>query len=193
VPEQVDEAIAAKIVRAIDRTLKQIQENPDHPMRARFDTAIHEFIHRLNSSPEVIARAEALKLEILNAEMVRGFSRGLWDDLRAALIRIAEAPDARAIDTVAHGVTTVATSVKDDPELLAKLEDWMIEAVSELIERYRGEVAALIEDTVGGWDPQMTSRRIELAVGADLQYVRINGTLVGGLAGLLIYSIMQLF
>jgi len=192
-PEQVDEAIAAKIVRAIDRTLKQIKDNPQHPMRERFDTSIHEFIERLNTSPEVIARAEAMKHEILNAEMVRGFSSGLWDDLRAALIRTAENPDARALETVAHGVTAIATGVKEDPELLAKLEDWMIEAVTELVERYRGEVAILIAETVDGWDPQMTSRRIELAVGADLQYVRINGTLVGGLAGLVIYTIMQFF
>jgi uncharacterized membrane-anchored protein YjiN (DUF445 family) len=100
---------------------------------------------------------------------------------------------ARAIDTVAQGVTTIAASVREDPELLARLEDWMIEAVAELVERYRGEVAILIAETVDSWDPDMTSRRIELAVGADLQYVRINGTLVGGLAGLIIYTIFQLF
>jgi uncharacterized membrane-anchored protein YjiN (DUF445 family) len=192
-PEQIDEKIAAKIVKGIDRTLQDIRDNPEHPMRERFDNALHEFIERLRMSPHVIERAEQMKRDVLNAEAVHSFASTLWEDLCAAIVRTAENPDARSIDSIARGIVSVAEGVRRDDDLVAKIDGWVIETACYLVEKYRGDVAGIISETVDSWDPDVTSERIELAVGPDLQYIRINGTLVGGLAGLIIYTLLQIF
>jgi uncharacterized membrane-anchored protein YjiN (DUF445 family) len=193
VPEQLDEKITAKVVGSIDRTLQQIRDDSDHPLRERFDTALKDFIDRLQTSPDVIARAEAIKLELLDREAVRTFSSNLWDDARTALVRQAEQQEAPAMEALARGLMSFGEAVKDDPELLRKIDNWIVDVAVHLVHRFRDDVAGLISDTVSSWDAEATSRRIELAVGRDLQFIRINGTLVGGLAGLAIYTLTQLF
>jgi uncharacterized membrane-anchored protein YjiN (DUF445 family) len=193
IPEEIDEKIAGKVVRSIDRTLKQIREDPQHPMRERFDTALAEFIDRLQNSPEVIARAEEMKRDVLNADAVRAFSGGLWDDVRDALERQADKPQSHGLDAIARGVMSFGHAVQEDQALLERIDRWIVEVAAHLTEQYRDEAAALIAETVAGWDPIETSERIELAVGRDLQFIRINGTLVGGLAGLLIYTLTRFF
>ncbi|HEX8245806.1 MAG TPA: DUF445 family protein, partial [Longimicrobium sp.] len=94
---------------------------------------------------------------------------------------------------IAHTVTRFAESMRNDPELMEKVDGWIESAVLYFVEQYRGEVAELISTTVAAWDPEDTTRKIELQIGKDLQFIRINGTLVGGLAGLLIYVISQFF
>lgn len=192
IPEKIDEKIAGKIVSSIDRTLQQIRENEQHPLRERFDHAIRDFIDRLQTSPSVIARTEAMKHEFLNAEAVRSFSSTIWDDMRASLVRQAESEDGRGLEAIERGLISFGEALKQDPELLAKADNWIIETSTDLVERYRQEVASLISETIAAWDPDATSRRIELAIGRDLQFIRINGTIVGGLAGLAIYTITRL-
>lgn len=193
IPEEIDEKIAEKLVGSIDRTLRQIRDEADHPMRERFDVALREFIERLQTSPSVIEKAEAIKHELLDREAVRAFSSSLWDDARNSLVRYAETPDAPALTGIANGLVSFGEAVKQDAVLLEKIDRWLVDVVAHLVERYRDEVAGLISDTVSSWDAQDTSRRIELAVGRDLQFIRINGTLVGGLAGLAIYTLTRLF
>ncbi len=193
VPEQIDDKIASKVVASIDRTLQEIRDHADHPLRERFDHALKDFIHRLQTSPEVIARAEEFKRELLDADAVRTFSSSLWDDARNALVRQAEAREAPTLDAIARGLVSFGQAVKEDPELMSKIDNWIVNVAAHLVERFRDDVAGLISDTVSSWDPEATSRRIELAVGHDLQFIRINGTLVGGFAGLLIYTLTRLF
>ena len=162
-------------------------------MRERFDLALRQFIERLQTSPEVIQKAEAIKHELLDREAVRAFSASLWDDARSALVRYAETPESPALSGIGKGLVSFGEAVKQDAVLLEKIDRWLVDVVAHLVDRYRDEVAGLISDTVSGWDADATSRRIELAVGRDLQFIRINGTLVGGLAGLLIYTLTRLF
>ena len=193
IPEQIDDKIAGKIVRSIDRTLRQIQDNPKHPLRERFDAALQNFIERLQHEPKVIARAEEMKREMLSDEAVRNFAGSLWEDVNNALVKVAENPEARALDAITRALVAFGDALKNDPELLAKVEGWVIEFATDFVNRYRDDIASIISETVEKWDPQATSQRIELAVGRDLQYIRINGTLVGGLAGLLIYTVSRFF
>src|SRR6185369_10396969 len=148
---------------------------------------------RLQTSPEVIARAEAIKHDILNRDAVREFSSNIWDDLRDGLVRNAQKQDSAGIEAIARGIQSFGEAVQHDPELLEKIDRWIVDVVSNLIHHYRDDVAGLIADTIKGWDPEATSRRIELAIGRDLQFIRINGTLVGGLAGLVIYCLTLVF
>ena len=191
VPGAVDDKILKKIVRGIERTLKEVGEDARHPLRQRFDAALRTFIDDLHNSPEVKQRAEELKEEILSADAVRHFSSSIWTDTKAALVRRAERAEEADVDTISNGLARLGGAILEDPELLERVDGWLRNGVLGLVERYQSEVSELIANTVRGWDPTATSQRIELAIGRDLQFIRINGTVVGGLVGLILYAITR--
>ena len=193
VPAPIDEKIYQKIIDGVERTLEEVASNPEHPLRGRFNEAMAEFIEKLKTSPELIARGEALKEEVLEHPAVRGYSASLWGDVKGSVLKHAADPGSEFRRRIAHAVTRFAGSMREDPELLAKVDGWIESAVLYFVEQYRHEVAELISSTVSAWDPEDTTRKIELQIGRDLQFIRINGTLVGALVGLLIYTFSQAF
>jgi uncharacterized membrane-anchored protein YjiN (DUF445 family) len=188
-PEAVDDRIHEKVVGALERTLTEVSEDPDHELRARFDEALERFIDQLRTSPEAIARAEEIKEDVLEHPAFREFSASLWADAKAALVRRLERTERAEPDAIERGLVTIAQAALDDPALLEKIDRWIVDALVYAVDQYRNEVGALIEHTVSQWDPDATSRKIELQIGRDLQFIRINGALVGGLVGLLLYSL----
>jgi uncharacterized membrane-anchored protein YjiN (DUF445 family) len=187
VPELVDERIHNKVVAGIDRTLQEISVDPQHPLRLRFDRAVHDFIESLRTSDEVIARAETIKEELLDHPVVRQFSASLWEDVKEALLRRASNSDA-APGALEQGLQTAGHTILADPALIEKGDRAITAAVLYVVEEYRQGVAQFIASTVQSWDADATSRKIELAIGRDLQFIRINGTIVGGLVGLILYK-----
>lgn len=187
--EAVDERIHERIVAAIERTLERAAADPDDVIRQHFDAAIDRFIDKLESSPETMARADAIKEDVLAHPVMREFALRVWSDVKAALHRGAHAADPPAVE---RALVRLAHAVLSDPSLLAKLDQAIVSAVTNAVDPYRHEVAQFIEHTVSLWDPDATSQRIELAVGRDLQFIRINGTLVGGLVGVLLYAFGRL-
>jgi uncharacterized membrane-anchored protein YjiN (DUF445 family) len=192
VPGPVDERIYQRIVVAIETLLREIIADPAHPVRARFDRAIRDLVERLQHSPEAGARAEALKAEWLSDETLAELSAWVWEAARRAVAGYAERGEAAGPGPLARGLSAFGRSMQENPERLAELEEFLVGLLAEALERHRHEAADLIARTVAGWDPGATSRRMELAVGRDLQFVRINGTLVGGLVGLLLYAVPKL-
>jgi uncharacterized membrane-anchored protein YjiN (DUF445 family) len=192
VPGIVEEPLSRRVVMAMRRAVAEIRENPDHPVRQRFDLALADFIDRLKRSPEVIARAESIKADVLGHPMVRGFTASLWDEARRVADRYAADPESVSLQPLEQGIMTLGESLLAKEAIRADFERFLTGLISSALEEQRHEVASLIATTVQGWDPEMASRRIELAVGRDLQFIRLNGTLVGGLAGLVIYTITLL-
>ena len=199
VPTAVDEKIHEKIVGSIERTLEDIRDDDEHPLRVRFDEALHQFIDKLQHDPTVIARAEQIKNDTLDAEAVRRFSASLWADTKDALLRYAEKTTAAAADESGAGsgaleraLTGLGEAMLADPRLLERADAAIVDGALAVVERHQDEVGALIASTVKAWDPEVTSQRIELAIGRDLQFIRINGTIVGGLVGLLLYIASRL-
>jgi uncharacterized membrane-anchored protein YjiN (DUF445 family) len=187
VPGFVDERVHAKVVAGIQRTLLEISTDPSHPMRRQFDDLLTDWIVRLQESPEAIARADAVKQQLFDHPTSRGLSASLWNEVKRMLDRQSEPEPDEAPGALERGLIALADGALGDEALLAKLDGWIVEAVLRVVEQHRHEVGRLIEHTVSNWDPRETSQRLELAVGRDLQFVRINGTLVGGLVGLILY------
>ena len=106
-------------------------------------------------------------------------------------MRRAERAEETDVDTISTGLASLGKAILDDPALMERVDGWLRTGVLGLVERYQSEVSDLISHTVRGWDPTATSRRIELAIGRDLQFIRINGTLVGGLVGLILHAITR--
>jgi len=191
IPGAIDDKIAGRIVRALENTMQAVHADPNHPLRQRFDAAIDEFIVKLQASPEVILKAEQIKEDLLHADTVRQFSASLWADAKASIARHAEHPEGFDPETIERGLTAFGNAILADPVLMEKVDAWLVEAVVAVVERYQDEVGELIAGTVRRWDPVATSQRIELAIGRDLQFIRINGTIVGGLAGMGLYLLQR--
>jgi uncharacterized membrane-anchored protein YjiN (DUF445 family) len=191
VPTVIDEKLYQKIVAGVERMLAEVREEPDHPVRVQFDRVLEEFIEGLKHSPDMISRAERAKERLLEAPVVAELSGSLWESTRRSLLRYAD-PDGPSPAPLERGITAAAEAVLANAALLAEIDAAIINATVAAVERYRPEIAALIERTVADWDAEDATRRIEIAVGRDLQFIRINGTLVGGLVGLLLYLLAEL-
>jgi uncharacterized membrane-anchored protein YjiN (DUF445 family) len=193
VPGVVDDKIYQRIVAAVERLLRDIGTNPSHPLRAAFDTALRGFIDRLQHSADVIARAEAMKEEWLRDPAFARLSDQLWETTRRAILGYATRDEGASPGALERGIAAFGAAVLANETLLTELDDAVVDLVASVVEQYRQEVADLIAQTVAAWDPEATAQRIELAIGRDLQFIRINGTLVGGLVGLVLYTISRLW
>ncbi|MEO6866075.1 MAG: DUF445 domain-containing protein [Gemmatimonadaceae bacterium] len=193
VPNAVDKRISDRVVSGIGRTLAEVSDNPDHPLRHKFDEAVKNFIERLQSSPETIAHAEAWKDELLADAAMREFIGTIWADIKRKLKEYAVRTEAEQIEggRLEAAIASLAHNALEDPILSDKLNGWIDQAVLAAVDVSRAEIAQLISGTVSAWDPQETSRKIELQIGRDLQFVRINGTIVGGMVGLALYALTR--
>ncbi len=141
----------------------------------------------------LIAKCETMKLELLDHPDVQGWLQSLWGEVKTSMLEAVEDPTSDLRRRLVHGFETAGRRLGVDGELRAKVDGWIERLALHVAEHYRGEVAELISSTVERWDSAETGRRIELQVGRDLQFIRINGTVVGGLAGLLIHTFSELF
>jgi uncharacterized membrane-anchored protein YjiN (DUF445 family) len=190
-PGFVDDKLHQRIVDGIARTLYSVSADPDHPLRRQLDDLLTNWIDQLRESPEMMARAESLKQQVFDNPTSERLTESLWRELKRVLDRQVDAAEAGTPGGLERGLSALAGAALDDEALLAKLDEWVIGAVLRIVEQHRHEAGQLISATVGAWDPDETSRRIELQIGKDLQFIRINGTLVGGLVGLLLYTMTR--
>jgi uncharacterized membrane-anchored protein YjiN (DUF445 family) len=187
-PASVDKAIYHRIVRSVDKMLYEMQVDIFHPMRVRLVSMMNEFLDELKHSEDIRQKEIALKEEVLEEPAVRDFTTSLWTDIKQALLDQSEHPDAELKQTIEDSVVRFGQSILEDPALAEKIDGWADESARYLIRTYGHEVADLISGTIESWDPTATSERIEIQIGKDLQFIRINGTVVGGLAGLTIHT-----
>ena len=192
VPGIIDDELHRRILAAAHRLIEEVAADRDHPLRLKFDVAFRDFVDRLQHSPKVIARTEELKEDLLGHPMVEEFAATLWDRARRAAAKFSSEGDGAAVQPLARGISALGDSLLENEQRRAELDDFVTDFIATLVEQHRHEVGDLIAQTVRRWDPEMAGQRIELAVGRDLQFIRLNGTLVGGLAGLVIYSITRL-
>jgi uncharacterized membrane-anchored protein YjiN (DUF445 family) len=193
IPDFVDDRLHDKVVDAIGRTLVSVSADPAHPLRRQLDELLVTWIDQLRESPEVIARAETIKQQVLDHPTSEQLTESLWREVKKTLDRQVDAAEQGTPGGLERGLSALAGAALEDEALLAKIDDWVVGAVLRVVEQHRHEVGQLISHTVSAWDPDETSRRIELQVGRDLQFIRINGTLVGGLVGLALYTLTRVF
>ena len=191
VPESIDDRIFDKIYTGVHRFLHDLGADPNHEVRRSIDVRVIDFAARLAKDPELIRKGEELKDELLAHPDVRAWIGSLWGEIRTSLERAAVDPDSELRRRMTTSLTQLGTRLREDVELQAKIDGWVSSAAKYVVENYRGEVSRMIASTVERWDAESTSRRLELQVGRDLQFIRINGTIVGGLAGLAIHVITR--
>lgn len=191
VPGAVDDKLYQKIVSGIERTLADVAADDAHPLRAQFDKALRDFVEKLHTSPETIARAEGMKERLLEHPAVVELSGALLATGRSALARYA-GPEAPTPEPLERALGALAERALGNEVLLRDVDESVERLVLGVVDQYRPEVAGLIARTVEGWDATAASEKIEIQVGRDLQFIRINGTIVGALVGLLLYLVTVL-
>jgi uncharacterized membrane-anchored protein YjiN (DUF445 family) len=192
-PDAVEDRIFERLLDGVRRLMVEVNADPTHEVRQQFDGWIEGFTTRLETSPDLGARGEQIKQELLAQPELRKWTSGLWNDLKAELRTQAADPRSELRSRLAGAVSAAGRRLQDDPELYAKAEKLIESAVTSVAERFHDEVGDLVTATIARWDPEETSDKLELLLGPDLQYIRINGTVVGGLAGLAIYAVLQTF
>ncbi|HEX6402494.1 MAG TPA: DUF445 family protein [Pseudonocardiaceae bacterium] len=191
-PRFVDELVADRLYGEVLTFAWAVHTEPDHPMRKAVDKFLLEFAEDLRTDPEMIERAEAIKLQVLEHPEVRILVGSAWGTAKKMLLGAAEDPSSELRQRVRDGLIALGGRLTDDAELRSKVDTWLQGAATYVVSNYRGEITTLITDTVQRWDAEETARKVELQVGRDLQFIRINGTVVGALAGLAIHTLSQL-
>ena len=191
VPGAIDEKLYQKIVAGIERTLEQVAADEQHPLREQFDQALRGFVEKLHSSPETIARAEAMKEKLLSHPAVEELSDALLGAAQHSLAKYA-GPEAPSPEPLQRAIGAIAERALGNPAFLQDVDEAVERLFLGIVDQYRPEVAELIAKTVEGWDATDASRKIEVQIGRDLQFIRITGTLVGGLVGLMLYIVSVL-
>ncbi|MGZ4723560.1 MAG: DUF445 domain-containing protein [Ilumatobacteraceae bacterium] len=192
VPESIDDRLFAKIYGAVHGFLADVGADSNHELRLAMDARVATFADRLRTDPALLAKGEELKLELLAHPDVRAWLASLWGEVKRNTVSALDDPASELRRRLDVSLTTLGRRLASEPSLQAKVDDWVLRAAGHVVDHYRGEVADLIAGTVAKWDGAATAERLELQVGRDLQFIRINGTIVGGLAGVVIYTVSQL-
>lgn len=188
VPEPIDEVVFQKIYNGAQNFISDITADRNHPLRAHLDERAQRLIAQLNESPELRARGEELKTAFLDHPEFAAWTDDLWSELKRNIARAAGEPQSDLRRRLAKWVIAAGERLATDPALRNRVNTWGVAAVRQLVDQSGEEVTRVITSTVEGWDPLETSRRLELLLGRDLQFIRINGTLVGALVGLVIHT-----
>jgi uncharacterized membrane-anchored protein YjiN (DUF445 family) len=192
VPEPIDDRIFAKIYNGVQHFLADVAANPDHEVRQTVERRVSSFGERLKTDPSLAAKGEELKEELLAHPDMRAWMASLWNESKRGLLEATATPGSELRLRMTLTLQRLGLRLQSEPELQARVDASIERLVMYVVENYRSEVSALIESTIAKWDGPSTARTLELQVGRDLQFIRINGTIVGCLAGLGIHALTQL-
>jgi len=169
--------------------VQAVRLDPEHPLRLAIDRYLAELAESLQHDPVMIERLETLKADLLASPRVREFAGEVWASIKETLEAALADPGSELRAGLRSAVMEVGARLVADEALAAKVDEWVTDAAAYVVRNYRHEIAGVITETVERWDPHETTEKLELQVGRDLQFIRINGTVVGALAGLAIYTI----
>ncbi len=192
VPEPVDDVVFDRLYDGMSRFLTDLAGQPNHELRKNLEKQVRELSDQLKTSPRMQERAEQVKEEFLEHPDVREWIGELWANIKTALVEASNDPESELRLRFEEVVLSGGRRLQADKALQVKVDRWVAGAVTYVANQSENEVADLIASTVEKWDPDDTSKLIEQQVGRDLQFIRINGTVVGGVAGLVIHAIAQL-
>ncbi|TSD99591.1 DUF445 family protein [Skermania sp. ID1734] len=191
-PKFANILVSEKIYREIVEFTWKVRSNPEHEVRLAANKFLVDFATDLQHDPATIAKAERIKAEVMGREEITGLAETTWRVAKRLILESVDDPDSTLRTKIADNVRELGERLRDDTELRTKVDNWLLRGTRYVAANYASEITTLITDTVARWDAEEASKKIELQVGRDLQFIRINGTVVGSLAGLVIYTISHL-
>ncbi|MGW3008935.1 DUF445 domain-containing protein [Streptomyces sp. NPDC001219] len=192
-PRFVDRKVGDRVYKELLRFVTEMRDMPEHPARGAIDRFLRDFAEDLQSDPATRAKVERLKSEVLGRGEVQDLIASAWGSVRTMIVAAAEDERSELRLRVRAALLSLGRRLAGEERLQDKVDGWLEGAAVYVVTTYQDEITSLITDTVAGWDAEHTSKKIEAHIGRDLQFIRINGTVVGALAGLCIYAVSHAF
>jgi uncharacterized membrane-anchored protein YjiN (DUF445 family) len=190
-PNAFEDRLFERLLDGFRTYLRAVNADPHHELRAQFDARVADLAVRLMESPELLERGEHLKHDFLAHPELRRWTTEVWSDLKQRFREQACDPASELRARLTAGVASAGRRLASDAALQGKADEVVDAAIRYVTDNFRGEITSLVSGTIERWDAEETSDKLELLLGPDLQFIRINGTVVGGLAGLAIHAIAQ--
>ena len=188
-PKWADDMVAGKVYREAVKFAMDVRDDPHHPLRKSIDEALLKLSADLRLDPDMQYKAEQAKLRVLDHPEVNRTLQTTGTVAKDMLLRAVDDPTSDLRVRLVDSLVSIGRNLVDKPDMRDRVNGWIEDAAVHVVRNNREEITALITETVDKWDAEETSRKIEIQVGRDLQFIRLNGTLVGALAGLAIYTI----
>lgn len=186
----LDERLANSVLDGLYKLLAEVLVDPDHPLRSKIEEGLQDLAHGLREDPEMRERIERMKQELLENPAIGDWWQGVWERLRANLIEsIRSSNGSTGHDYIGETLGELGAALRDDERLQRQVNRFARRTAVGVATRYGDQIVRLVSETVKRWDAQTITDRVESAVGRDLQFIRINGTLVGGLVGMTIHTL----
>lgn len=192
IPGFVDNMIAKKITNGLTKYFGDIENNAQHPVRADIAHQLKSIATDIKTKPEWKQDIDKLKNEFLDSSQTAKLAEDIWKSVKNGLVTALEADQSALKNYIYKSIDDIAATFKNDADFNQKINAWIRKNAYKVVLKNRGSLGALISQTVGNWEGKDLSEKLELEVGKDLQFIRINGTLVGGIVGLIIYTITQI-
>jgi len=188
----LDAKLADAIINGLRKLTAEMSTDPGHPVRIKVEEALAQLANDLQTRPETRERVEAIKEQLLDNTSVSLWLDALWQKGREAVIRAARNPDAVLAGKLGEIMKSMGATLENDPRIRVAINRFARRASVGMAASYGSSIVKLVSETIRGWDARTVTARLEAAVGRDLQYIRINGTLVGGLVGLVLHMLDKL-
>jgi uncharacterized membrane-anchored protein YjiN (DUF445 family) len=188
----LDAKLADAIIDGLKKLTVEMSTDPAHPVRQKIEEALAQLANDLQTRPETRERVESIKEQLLDNKSVSLWLDALWQKGREAIIKAARNPDAVLAGKLGEVMKSMGTTLESDRRIRAAINQFARRATVGLAASYGGSIVKLVSETVRSWDARTVTNRLEAAVGRDLQYIRINGTLVGGMVGLILHMVDKL-
>jgi uncharacterized membrane-anchored protein YjiN (DUF445 family) len=185
----LDERLAEAIIDGLRRLTIDMAVDPHHPLRAKAEEGLAQLAVKLRNDPDTRAKVEEWKNEMIANEAVSNWLGGVWEKSRAGLLKGARDPDAALAGKFGEALRQLGETLQKEPRLARAINQFARRAAAGIVASYGSGIVKLVSETVRAWDAGTVTDRLEAAVGRDLQYIRINGTIVGGLVGLVLHAI----
>lgn len=193
IPKFVDDAIADKITKGLSTYFEEVENNPQHPLRKDISKKLTEFSSEIKTNDKWKDDFQNIKNSFLKEEKIKSFSQDIWKSIRKNIEEELSKEDSGIKKYVKKNLDELSFNLQNDEKLQYKIDHWIRVTAYKYILKNTHQFGGLISSTVGNWEGEQLSRKLELEVGKDLQFIRINGTLVGGLVGLIIYTVAHFF
>jgi len=184
-----DTKLADAILGGLRNLTTKMSTDPAHPVRVKVEEALAQLANDLQTRPETRERVEAMKEQLLDNRSVSLWLDTIWQKGREAIVRAARNPDAAMAGKLGEVLNSMGATLEKDARIRASINRFVRRAAAGMAASYGSSIVKLVSETIRSWDARTVTARLESAVGRDLQYIRINGTIVGGLVGLAIYAL----
>jgi len=185
----LDAKLADAILDGLRKLTAEMSTDPAHPVRVKVEEALAQLANDLQTRPETRERVEAMKEQLLDNRSVSLWLDTIWQKGREAIVRAARNPDAAMAGKLGEVLNSMGVTLEKDARIRASINRFVRRAAAGMAASYGSSIVKLVSETIRSWDARTVTARLESAVGRDLQYIRINGTIVGGLVGLAIYAL----